>query len=56
MLVTTPCLESEAAINHVTRLHHTEVTEAGERALIPNYTPWWGAVVSPHDSLQETID
>lgn len=31
MLVTAPCLESEAAINHVTRLHRTEVTEARER-------------------------
>lgn len=30
-MLVTPRLESEAAINHVNRLHHTEVTEARER-------------------------
>lgn len=53
-MLVTPCLKSKAAINHISRPHYTEITES--RDLIPNYTPWWGAVFSMHDSLLETID
>lgn len=34
----------------------TQRSQKLERDLIPNYTPWWGAMVSMRDSPLETID
>lgn len=50
-MLVTPCLESEAAVNHTDRLRSAEVLESSD--LFPNCTPWQGAMVSMHGSLLE---